>query len=143
MKRKQEATEHDREKMHAELTKATMELQRTNSLLQTTKNDLTEFQKTFATKTHDEAVIELRHLTPQRPQAVRHAATKHDLQGNCCRYRKRSAQCGSVAASLAPQAGPHQGTRHRSLPPAILTNVCGAREIGDYGLAPSSKKIGH
>lgn len=33
MKRKQEATEHDREKMHAELTKATMELQRTNTLL--------------------------------------------------------------------------------------------------------------
>ena len=78
MKRKQEATEHDREKMHAELTKATMELQRTNTLLQTTKNDLTEFQKTFASKTHDEAVTELRHLTA-RTDVAQKAAMTNDM----------------------------------------------------------------
>ncbi len=53
---------NDREEMHTQLTKATMELQRVESLLQTTRNDLDEYQKFLVNATHKESIAELRKI---------------------------------------------------------------------------------
>lgn len=63
MKKKQAATEHDRDKMHDQLTKATMNLQRVNTQLQSTRSDIAEFQKILLNKPHQEAIKALRHIT--------------------------------------------------------------------------------